>query len=214
MFLVPEEAPRPRQTLWLSLGPWWGGDCGGNGGRNNESKRAQAGGGGVCSDEAVGMLPHGGREMDYTMRGGGGGEEVAWPSWRRTIRQEGGGGQREACRRQTTGRHNKRVEVYGIVDGGSWSLEVNWNNGGGACLWGGWWRQQHAAGGRQRWGGMMTVTGVATDRAEQLVMMGQPLQRRRPPRWGQQQWRLHQSWSQIGQSITRQWSEGEDHDDG
>jgi hypothetical protein len=81
------------------------------------------------------MLPHGGREMNCTMRGGVEERRQHEPSWRRTIRQEGGGGgQLEASGRQTTGRHTKRVEVYGIVDGssgrigssgGSWSLEVN-----------------------------------------------------------------------------------------
>jgi len=134
MFHEPEEAPGPWQTLWLSswdaIVHWRGGGCGDNGGgdvlalaacknRQWTVRREREGGGGGCSDEAVAMLPRGGRAADKTMRGVGAegavqGELEADDSTRgggrttrgkrvaddRTTQHEGGGARRSRRRRQ------------------------------------------------------------------------------------------------------------------
>jgi len=103
---------------------WRGGGCGDNGGGDVlvlaackswqwTVWREQEGGGGGCSDEAVAMLPRGGRAVDKTMRGMGGEGAVQgeleeedltrgqgwttrgkWAVDDRTTQQEGGGARR------------------------------------------------------------------------------------------------------------------------
>ena len=124
---------------------WRGGGCGNNGGGNVlalaackswqwTARREREEGGGGCSDEAVAMLPRGGRAADNTMRGVGAegaarGELKADDLTRgggqttrgkraaddRTIQQEGGGARRSWRRRQQWRRRQRWRQL--VIEG-------------------------------------------------------------------------------------------------
>ena len=120
---------------------WQGGGCGDNGGgdvlalaacesRQWTVRKERKGGGGGCSNEAVAMLPCGGRAADKMMRGVEA-EGAAQGKLEVDDSTRGGGGQRKASGRQTTVQHNKRVGAHDVVGGGG-DNDGGGDSGGGS----------------------------------------------------------------------------------